>query len=743
MVVAADQSQPLTPRWLRAVAGPALVVLLSLLAAAQALRLWEWSPGTPLGLRGDSTQLVAQVRDILDHGWYLSNPDVGAPFGQNAGWFPSGETVHFLAIHLIGLLADSPFTVSAVYFLLGFPFAAITMYWLMRQAGIGRLGAVVGGVLFSVVPTHQEMFGHLWLASYWVVPLGIWLVLKAADGGPLISMPRPGGSWWPAARTALIVLAVGLSGVYYIAFTLILLAIVLLARWVSHANRRAVLLNAAIAGAVGILAVASLKFLTLRNGQDLVTGTTPAFRVPGESERYAGKLMDLVMPWHDHRVGALEYLTMAYNAGATPTVERPALGIVALIGAIALLWIGLLALLTGARPARTSLTLWSGLTAVSLAFYTVGGLGSFVAFFGTPQLRTWSRLFLYVALLGLLAVGYWLTRLARARGARVALPLGVLILVVGVLDQTNPAAAPDYRALRAEMASLRVLTGSLEAELEPGCSILQLPIIPFPEEGPRHGMADYDHFRPYLASQGLRWSYGAMEGTHRADWQLALPQRDPDRLADDAAAAGFCAIEVDTAGYAAGGSPVSSLRSALGASLAESGDGRLVAFDLRERRSELETELGAAAVARRGDQVLHPLTVSLSGRLAEQEPDGTAYQWTGPRANLTVSNMAERPVDRLTLSMEIGAPDDATRTVAVEGPDGQRVTVEVAGAQTSTVVLPLTAGPGMNTFRITTDAPGVRLEDDPDTVAFIKVRDLALESTDPDVNIGVKQSLPR
>ena len=106
---------------------------------------------------------------------------------------PVRETVHFLLIHLIGLFADSPFTVSAVYFFLGFPLAALTMYWLMRQAGIGRLGSGGRGPSSRSCRAIRRA-GHLWLSSYWVVP-GVWLVLQAAHDRPILWRPRDDGSW--------------------------------------------------------------------------------------------------------------------------------------------------------------------------------------------------------------------------------------------------------------------------------------------------------------------------------------------------------------------------------------------------------------------------------------------------------------------------------------------------------------------------------------------------------------------
>ena len=88
------------------------------------------------------------------------------------------------------------------------------------------------------------------------------------------------------------------------------------------------------------------------------------------------------------------------------------------------------------------LTLWAALLVVAGLFYTAGGLGSVVALVATPQLRTWSRLSLVILLLGLLAVGHWLS-VPRRKGVAVA--LAGVVLFVGVLDQTNPDTSTGLR----------------------------------------------------------------------------------------------------------------------------------------------------------------------------------------------------------------------------------------------------------------------------------------------------------
>ena len=201
------------------------------------------------------------------------------------------------------------------------------------------------------------------------------------------------------------------------------------------------------------------------------------------------------------------------------------------------------------KPAQPELAMLGVLTLVALSFFSIGGLGSFVALFGTPQIRTWSRPYVIIALFGLLAIAHWVGVVSR-KHRFLGLLVAVALIVIGVLDQTNPAIAPHYQDLRFEVADLGAFSHRIEAGVAPGCSVFQLPIATFPDHTRVHEMDSYAHFRPYLASSSLRWSYGAFDGTSLAEWQLALPQSSTTALLDDLVAAGYCAVEVDRAGFA-------------------------------------------------------------------------------------------------------------------------------------------------------------------------------------------------
>ena len=736
------------------VAGPVVTVLLSVAAMAQALKVWQWRPGDPVDLSGDSAAGLSQIKSMLGHGSYGSNPDLGAPFRQDGSWFPHADQLHlFLTGKVIGLFSDNPFTVSAIYFFLGFPLAALSMYWLARQRHLGRPGSVVAGVLFSVVPGHQTMFPHLWLASYWVVPLGAWLVLRTGLGEPLFRITvdwRDPVQRRSALRlnltTAFCVLAIAIGGIYYSAFTLLLLAVTLLLRLVATRDRGSVTRAGLLLVAIGTVSLAAV--MSVAAGQDKSTLVSMSSqRGFWESEYFAGKFMDLVLPWIHHRVDALQFLTVAYNSRTTPTSEEPALGVMALAGVVALMVMVLSTLVPQRlKPVHPGLGMLGVLTVVAISFFSIGGLGSFVALFATSQIRTWSRLFIVIALFGLLAVGYWVGVVSRRNRILGHLTAGVL-LVIGVLDQTNPAMAPNYKDLRSQVADLTTFSQGIEAKVAPGCAVFQLPVVPYPENPPVHDMADYAHFRPYLASSSLRWSYGAFRGTSLADWQLALPQTSTPGLVDDVVAAGFCAVEVDRAGFADRAATLEAdLRSLLGAPISTTGDDRLLAWDLMPARAALTSQVGAEQVKATGDRVLHPLVVYTDRGAYDVEHDRqTPYQWTGPSPEIDVHNFGRTTIDGVRLTFSLAAPNSAPRRFTVQLPSGSTQVIDVEGGATQQVQVVVNAAPGRNSVIITTTGEGettgkvLSPTNTDNRLVFGKLIDLRASVADPKVRVGVVQ----
>src|SRR5882762_1816083 len=80
---------PARARWLRVVtyAGPAL---LSLALATGMLDLWKADLRVPFDYRGDSIVNALVVKSVMQNGWYLNIPQVGAPGHLRFHDFPNG-----------------------------------------------------------------------------------------------------------------------------------------------------------------------------------------------------------------------------------------------------------------------------------------------------------------------------------------------------------------------------------------------------------------------------------------------------------------------------------------------------------------------------------------------------------------------------------------------------------------------------------------------------------------------------
>ena len=61
--------------------GACVAAGLAALVGAFSLRVWDWRPGIPLSIVGDSPLVLTQLDDILVNGWFWNNDAIGFPFG--------------------------------------------------------------------------------------------------------------------------------------------------------------------------------------------------------------------------------------------------------------------------------------------------------------------------------------------------------------------------------------------------------------------------------------------------------------------------------------------------------------------------------------------------------------------------------------------------------------------------------------------------------------------------------------
>ncbi len=455
-------------------------------------------------------------------------PALGAPSEANWSDFPSGEEVLTYAagslVRPFGLFAAANLALLGGHIL-----AALAFYAACRLSNYDWAWSMAGALVFAFSRyAFAHGLHHIALVYYWHVPLCL-LVCRWT------STRRGLGGWRMPFALAVAVIA-GVQNVYY---TNMFLQLVLLGAFFQCVKRG---WRAALPGA-GVIAVAALTFLFMRTdtfAYRISNGPNPEAveRYYESVEYYALDVCALFTPPPDHRLRIFANHAQDYFSQTLVPGETPPASYLGLAGIAALIW---LAVVSTRRMLRTPVVRgmpFEALQIIWILFYsTVGGLNAFVASLGFLLFRSTCRYSIFIlAILLFFAV-------RRAPRRRWALALGVTALTLW--DQ-SPSEMPDIKKTAGMIASDRMFTTEMEKRLAPGSMVFQMPIMDFPES-PDDGLPSYDHFRPYLYSKGLRYSFGAVKG--RSEWQDKVAGMNPRQQAAALENRGFSAIYLNRAGY--------------------------------------------------------------------------------------------------------------------------------------------------------------------------------------------------
>src|SRR5215208_701112 len=165
-------------------------VALTCLALIPMLRLWRADLRAPFIYDGDATYNLMITKGILKYGWWLENPDLGAPSGQQLYDFPNlvADSLHLALFKLLGVFSSDPVLILNLFYLLSFPLVALMSFLVLRQLGISAAVALVCSVLYALAPYHfWRGEPHVFLGAYYSVPVGAYLVLSLLSGRALFT----------------------------------------------------------------------------------------------------------------------------------------------------------------------------------------------------------------------------------------------------------------------------------------------------------------------------------------------------------------------------------------------------------------------------------------------------------------------------------------------------------------------------------------------------------------------------
>jgi hypothetical protein len=500
---------------------------------------------TPLRFGIDSAILMMQSKTTLEHGWWWSNPRLGAPSTLNNLLWPSHSNVDQALLKGVGLVTrELGFTVNVTWLLM-LGLAGSSATYCMRLLGAGPASAVVMGTLFALSPyAIYRGLEHFMLVTY-LVPFSasLAMLIAAGDARELSRKRR-----WSLYLGCLLT---GFNYAYYALFGTIFLAVGVAAGLLSGARWRAWVPGVIGIGAV-VLAVVINVLPSYRAWAIEGRPVTIPQKVPAEAEVYGLKIRHLLSPVWGQTFGPLaawnkrdawaRFPLETENTGAR-------LGIVAAAGLIGALGCVVAAARVRQTPTGRTALAAGQMTVAGILFATIGGFGVLFNLFVAPDIRAYNRITPFLAFFALFVVALGcdlVMRRSRAAG-------GVLlaaVLMIGLWDQSFPFAGINAAAAatRDEYRRVESFVREVEAELPTGSRVLELPFMFYLNEPTRVRHVVHDSFKPYLVSQHLRWNYPALSN-EQVRWQQAAMKVPEQDLPAVMAREGFAVLWVDKYGY--------------------------------------------------------------------------------------------------------------------------------------------------------------------------------------------------
>ena len=687
---------------IRAVAAYLLAIALSIVLLIWIMDLRNADLRIPFSYAGDALLCESWIKGLIDNGWYLHNSYVGIPVGQYLYDFPINANLDLIIMKVISVFGANYAMTINIYFLLTFILTTITTMLVLRHFKISHPISILGSLLFSFAPYHfLRGEGHLILAAYYMIPPMIMVILWVSTSTSFLLIPSDddmsGMRILKSIICIVICVLISSSFIYYPFFACFFLLIVGITGYISQHNKYP-LLNSLILISViilGVLANASPSLIYQHeNGKNPEVAT----RSPVESEIYGLKIDQLLMPISGHRIPLLAKLSDLYSRSA-PLVNENSTASLGVIGSIGFLLLIALAFYRISNDLKlkkdgilshiNELSILN-LSAVLLA--TIGGFGSVFAYLLFPEIRCYNRISIFIAFFSLFAVVLILDDLSRkyakSHTSRLLFNAFIcLVLVFGILDQTSGSFMPPYASTKVEYLNDEHFVNTIEAIMPENAMIFQLPYVPFPEYPPVNKMTEYSHFRAYLHSKDLRWSYGAMKGRPGDDWQRLVASLPLEDMLKTLSQTGFDGIYIDSYGFEDGGSKLlSNITQILETKPLVSDNRRLYFFDMIGYNKRIE--------ANSPEKIRIPIA-SKSGWYSIEDWSGTSTRWMQADATLMVISSENRTA---TMSLDT---QSFYRNRTLEVSSGGTLAAQVV-VPTSflNVTMPLHLAKGANTVRL-------------------------------------------
>ena len=509
----------------------------SILGAAWVHRVTPKDLTYPWRVVDSDLSSVYSLAQAVGQSWFgMVNHSLGAPFTADFSLAFIPDDFQIEIIRILMHLTNNPFVAVNLFYLLTFGVCAVTFLLLADTFKMSRWVSAPLALSYAWLPYHFTRMdaGHVFLAAYYMIPVGViylhrlfeYLTGSLASFFPSSTIKRIG--------FVLGIIAVGSSGTYYGVFFALLAATMILLVPQLNQPFRVTTTRAGLTTLVSFLFIAApfvrIVSSRLRGLETVLT------RSPEESVQFGGSIARLLVPWGVWLPTKLRPIVLPTEFEWTIS---PILGVIG----VWILIIGIAVSMAGRSHTNKKQKSIRYIFMWALLFYTATGVSLVFAYAIDPSFRCWNRLSIVIMTLALVALGTTLSSFTKLN--KTWFPV---LLVVAVLSQLSPlhdsGIGPEPDVVSKDAFNvLQQVAAVIQREIKPGCQILQLPIMAFPEGGQVGQVGNGSHLWLPMLTNRFHWSYGAPKGTTEGDYWIK--KYSIDQIVGFAKSLKFCAVLVD------------------------------------------------------------------------------------------------------------------------------------------------------------------------------------------------------
>lgn len=535
-----------------------------------------------VGRKGDASLELLGIQNLLETGSRNLSDRLGGVWGQQMYDFPAFDFLNYLIMLFISLFTKNAAVILNVFYLLTYPLAAMTAVFALLELKCSRISALFACQLFPFMSYHFfRNETHLLLSAYYMVPLGLLVVLWYMQGDIPVSFSRRKSFRQNISDnrnfllSVLFCLMISSTGIYYAYFTCFFLILAIFKnaidgrKWSRSTTTGVTLLLIIMAGGIANYIPTILYHLAGGERADALV------RAGESAEIYGLKIIDLFMPTVGHHVGRIAQLVTAFHNSEPLANENTtvSLGILGSISFALLLIIPVLSFKEISNRKKllrnTSILAYSG---VILA--TTGGVSALICRLVFSGIRAYNRISVFLFFMALISgviildtffdhnvnssgdlaeasydeISRKKTSFFRSRKKWLKILL-IPLLILALYDQIPGISTQPYEANKLEDMKAASYFQQIEASVPAGTYIYQLPYVSFPEPSLSYGSGPYSQLAGYLNTKTLRWSYGALGGTQSDVWAKAVSEMPSDQIIAALEEAKYGGIYIDLSNY--------------------------------------------------------------------------------------------------------------------------------------------------------------------------------------------------